>query len=122
MLPGTAIGPAYSPPALAGLRGSQPGSYEAAHAVAREGRTFPIPKKQTESVYDLVDALTYCEKGRVKAQTRIYLAKMKPAQPIRAKTFNITADKLFLITRVRRTVIVWPAENWSNPIRSQLLG
>ena len=53
-LPASALGPEYYPPALTGLRGSHDGSFEAAHAVAREGRSFPIPKQQTEATYDLV--------------------------------------------------------------------
>lgn len=53
-LSASTLGPEYYPPALTGLRGSHDGSFEAAHAVAREGRSFPIPKQQTEATYDLV--------------------------------------------------------------------
>ncbi len=42
------------PPALTGLRGSHPGSFEVAHAVAREGVQFPHPREQTDPTYDLV--------------------------------------------------------------------
>ncbi len=42
------------PPALTGLRGSHPGSFEVAHALAREGRRWPRPKRRTDSTYDLV--------------------------------------------------------------------
>ncbi len=42
------------PPLLTGLRGSQPGSFEVAHAVARDGRRFSPPGAQTGPVYDLV--------------------------------------------------------------------
>ncbi len=42
------------PPLRTGLRGSQPGSFEIAHAVAREGRRYPPPGEQTGPVYDLV--------------------------------------------------------------------
>lgn len=41
------------PPVRTGLRGSHPGAYEAAHALAREGRSFPDPSDLDES-YDLV--------------------------------------------------------------------
>ncbi|MEM8943355.1 MAG: twin-arginine translocation signal domain-containing protein, partial [Pseudomonadota bacterium] len=41
------------PPVRTGLRGSHPGAYEAAHALAREGRSFPDPTDLDES-YDLV--------------------------------------------------------------------
>ena len=34
----------YYPPTLTGLRGSHPGSYETAHALAREGKSFNAPK------------------------------------------------------------------------------
>ncbi|MEP4149104.1 MAG: FAD-dependent oxidoreductase [Halioglobus sp.] len=54
LLPSTAIGPDYYPPGLTGMRGSTKGSFETAHAVAREGRSFSIPKQQTEKTYDLV--------------------------------------------------------------------
>ena len=41
------------PPTKTGLRGSHPGSFETAHALAREGKAFPEPKALNES-YDLV--------------------------------------------------------------------
>ncbi|MFK8047494.1 MAG: NAD(P)-binding protein [Halioglobus sp.] len=43
----------YYPPTLTGLRGSHPGSYESAHALAREGKSFPTPTDLDET-YDLV--------------------------------------------------------------------
>ncbi len=54
LLPASAIGPDYYPPALTGMRGSHDGSFEVAHAVARHGERFPDPKQQTEHTYDLV--------------------------------------------------------------------
>jgi spermidine dehydrogenase len=42
----------YYPPTLTGLRGSHPGSFEVAHAFAREGRRFDNPRSLDES-YDL---------------------------------------------------------------------
>ncbi len=45
--------PGY-PPALTGLRGSHPGSFEVAHAVAWAGQTFPRPAEPDEDGYDLV--------------------------------------------------------------------
>jgi spermidine dehydrogenase len=42
------------PPALTGLRGNHPGSFEAAHALAREGRRWPRPDRRTDDPYDLV--------------------------------------------------------------------
>lgn len=44
----------YYPPALTGLRGSHPGSFEIAHHLAREGGKFPIDKLPVEESYDLV--------------------------------------------------------------------
>ena len=44
----------YYPPALTGMRGSHPGSFETAHAVAWAGTRFPMPKTQTDDLYDLV--------------------------------------------------------------------
>jgi spermidine dehydrogenase len=46
--------PARYPPALTGLRGDHPGSFETAHAFAREGRAFPIDELPVEESYDLV--------------------------------------------------------------------
>ena len=42
------------PPALTGLRGSHPGSFEVAHALSRSGATWPRPDSQTDDTYDLV--------------------------------------------------------------------
>ena len=42
------------PPALTGMRGSHDGSFEVAHALARAGKKFSRPQKQTESTYDLI--------------------------------------------------------------------
>jgi spermidine dehydrogenase len=46
--------PARYPPALTGLRGDHPGSFETAHAFAREGATFPVDNPAAEESYDLV--------------------------------------------------------------------
>lgn len=50
----TAKGSWVYPPGLMGLRGTNIGSFEVAHAVAREGFRFVRPKAQAESNYDLV--------------------------------------------------------------------
>ncbi len=47
-------GPAPYPPALTGLRGSQPGAFDVAHALAWEGREYPRPATPDEDTYDLV--------------------------------------------------------------------
>jgi spermidine dehydrogenase len=47
-------GGVYYPPSLTGLRGSHPGSFEVAHALAWGGTTFSRPDEQTDGVYDLV--------------------------------------------------------------------
>ena len=41
------------PPVRTGMRGSHPGAFEVAHALAREGKTFPAPADLDEA-YDLV--------------------------------------------------------------------
>src|SRR5689334_8577912 len=46
--------PARYPPALTGLRGQHVGSFEVAHALAREGRRFPIDDLPIDERYDLV--------------------------------------------------------------------
>jgi spermidine dehydrogenase len=43
----------YYPPTRTGLRGSHPGAFEAAHALAREGKQFDTPRDLGEE-YDLV--------------------------------------------------------------------
>jgi spermidine dehydrogenase len=49
-----AAAPASYPPALTGLRGQHPGSFEVAHAFAREGQRFGIDNAPVEETYDLV--------------------------------------------------------------------
>ncbi len=49
-----AADPARYPPALIGLRGQHPGSFEVAHAFAREGQRFGIDSAPVEASYDLV--------------------------------------------------------------------
>jgi spermidine dehydrogenase len=57
-LPWPALGasqgdPGYYPPTLTGLRGSHPGSFEVAHALAREHKRFENPRPLGEA-YDLI--------------------------------------------------------------------
>ncbi len=55
LLDGAALPPAPGyPPGLTGLRGSHPGSFEVAHALALEGRRWKQPAAQTEETYDLI--------------------------------------------------------------------
>jgi len=42
------------PPALSGLRGSHPGSFEVSHAIAWGGAKWPRPPTQTDDDYDLI--------------------------------------------------------------------
>jgi spermidine dehydrogenase len=44
----------YYPPSLVGLRGSHPGSFEVAHQVGREGKSFDISGLAVEQNFDLV--------------------------------------------------------------------
>ena len=44
----------YYPPALTGMRGSHPGSFEVAHRVGREGKSFDISGLTVEESFDLV--------------------------------------------------------------------
>ena len=43
----------YYPPALTGLRGSHPGSFEVAHELAREHKVFG-PARTLDESYDLI--------------------------------------------------------------------
>lgn len=47
------LGPGYYPPALSGLRGSAAGSFEIAHALARQGRSWNSAEDTGEGVFDL---------------------------------------------------------------------
>jgi spermidine dehydrogenase len=49
-----AAAPASYPPALTGLRGQHPGSFEVAHVFAREGQRFGVDDAPVEESYDLV--------------------------------------------------------------------
>ncbi|MEA3024854.1 MAG: spermidine dehydrogenase, partial [Alphaproteobacteria bacterium] len=49
-----AVQPGRYPPALIGLRGQHEGSFETAHALARQGRVFPIHGLPIDETYDLV--------------------------------------------------------------------
>src|SRR5262249_28925204 len=49
-----AAGSRYYPPTLTGMRGQHPGSFEVAHAFAREGRRFGVDDAAIEERYDLV--------------------------------------------------------------------
>jgi spermidine dehydrogenase len=49
-----AADPRRYPPALTGLRGQHPGSFEVAHALARGGEHFPVADVPTEEAYDLL--------------------------------------------------------------------
>src|SRR5262249_8739931 len=48
-----AAAPSYAP-ALSGMRGHHPGSFEVAHALVREGKQFAISALPVEEHYDLV--------------------------------------------------------------------
>ena len=48
-----APGPPY-PPLLTGMRGSHPGSFEVAHALAWHGAKFKNPEQLTDATYDLI--------------------------------------------------------------------
>jgi spermidine dehydrogenase len=49
-----AADPGRYPPALTGLRGQHPGSFEVAHEFARAGKRFPIDDPSPEESYDLI--------------------------------------------------------------------
>src|SRR3974377_1273983 len=49
-----AADPARYPPALTGLRGQPPGSFEVAHEIARADRRYAIDDLAIEESYDLV--------------------------------------------------------------------
>jgi spermidine dehydrogenase len=49
-----AADPARYPPALTGMRGQHPGSFEVAHAFARQGQRFGVDHAAVDESYDLV--------------------------------------------------------------------
>ena len=73
--------PQRYPPALTGLRGDHPGSFETAHALAREGERFAFDDLPVEENYDLVVvgggisglAAAYFYRRAVGAQARILI-------------------------------------------------
>src|SRR5580704_10874585 len=46
--------PSRYPPALTGLRGQHPGSFEVAHEIGRAGKRYPVDDLPVEESYDLV--------------------------------------------------------------------
>src|SRR5215471_13837720 len=46
--------PSRYPPALTGMRGQHPGSFEVAHEVGREGKRYRVDDLSVEETYDLV--------------------------------------------------------------------
>jgi spermidine dehydrogenase len=52
-LPASTPGKPHYPPVRTGMRGSHPGAFEVAHALARDGESFPAPSDLDED-YDLV--------------------------------------------------------------------
>ena len=65
------------PPALDGMRGSHPGSYEVAHALAWQGKQFTGGGLQTEASYDLVIA-----GGGISGLAAAYLYRQRAATEI----------------------------------------
>ena len=49
-----AVASGIYPPALTGMRGNHPGSFEVAHALSWAGVKWPMPGQQTDDMYDLV--------------------------------------------------------------------
>src|ERR1700724_4887114 len=49
-----AADPSRYPPALTGLRGQHPGSFEVAHEIGRAGKRYPVDSLAIEEAYDLV--------------------------------------------------------------------
>jgi len=48
------VGDSLYPPALTGMRGNHPGSFEVSHALSWAGAKWPLPERQTDRTYDLV--------------------------------------------------------------------
>jgi hypothetical protein len=48
------VGDGLYPPALTGMRGNHPGSFEVSHALSWAGAKWPRPERQTDRTYDLV--------------------------------------------------------------------
>jgi spermidine dehydrogenase len=48
------VGGSLYPPALTGMRGNHPGSFEVSHALSWAGAKWPLPERQTDRTYDLV--------------------------------------------------------------------
>lgn len=93
------------PPVLTGMRGSHPGSFEVAHALARAGAKWPVPETQTDDSYDLVIvgggisglAAAYFYRQRHGAEARILVLDNHDDFGGHAKRNEFTVDGRHLI-------------------------
>ena len=69
----------YYPPGLTGLRGSHVGSFEVAHALAREGQRDFGPTREVDDGYDLVG----CQPGDPRREMAAETEQLRELLPYR---------------------------------------
>src|SRR5262249_11144546 len=123
-----AAGLRYYPPGLTGVRGQHPGSFEVAHAFAREGRRFGIDDAPSEENYDLVVvgggisglAAAWFYRGAVGAGARILILDNHDDFGGHAKRNEFFAGPRTLIGYGGSQSIQSPKTLWSDAARGLL--
>ncbi len=117
----------FYPPELTGLRGSHPGSFEVAHALARHGASWPEPSDQTDRDYDVVVvgggisglSAAYLYRQRLGREARILILDNHDDFGGHAKRNEFTVDGKQLICYGGSQSIAEPG-SWS-PVGKKLL-
>ena len=117
----------FYPPELTGLRGSHPGSFEVAHALARHGARWPEPTDQTDRDYDVVVvgggisglSAAYLYRQRLGREARILILDNHDDFGGHAKRNEFTVDGKQLICYGGSQSIAEPG-SWS-PVGKKLL-
>jgi spermidine dehydrogenase len=119
---------AQYPPMLTGMRGQHPGSFEVAHAFAREGRHFGVDDAAAEESYDLVVvgggisglSAAWFYRGAVGPQARILILDNHDDFGGHAKRNEFVADSRTLIGYGGSQSIQSPKTLWSDVAKGLL--
>jgi spermidine dehydrogenase len=122
--------PAGYPPALTGMRGQHPGSFEVAHAFAREGQRFGVGGAAVEASYDLVVvgagisglAAAWFYRRAVGPNARILVLDNHDDFGGHAKRNEFTVGSRFIIGYGGSQSIQSPKTLWSSAAKGLLVG